>query len=57
VLLQPLVHPRRITHAVLETEDVEQLVEFYGRVAGLRVVARKRNVIVPSAERLMGMRK
>ena len=34
------VHPRRITHAVLETEDVNRLVEFYSTIAGLRVVGR-----------------
>jgi catechol 2,3-dioxygenase len=33
------VHPRRVTHAVIVTATVDALLDFYKRVAGLRVVA------------------
>ena len=33
------VHPRRVTHAVLETPDIPRLRDFYTRIAGLRVAA------------------
>lgn len=33
------VHPRRVTHAVLETADLPRLLDFYTRIGGLRVVA------------------
>ena len=34
------VHPRRVTHAVLVTQNLEQLVEFYTSVGGLTEVER-----------------
>jgi catechol 2,3-dioxygenase len=34
------LHPRRLTHAVLTTGDVDRLVDFYRRVAGLTPVGR-----------------
>lgn len=39
------LHPRRVTHAVLQSADVERLVEFYTRVAGLHVVDRQHEVV------------
>jgi catechol 2,3-dioxygenase len=32
------IHPQRITHAVLETDKMEAMTDFYTRIAGLKVV-------------------
>src|SRR5581483_5127386 len=37
------VHPKRLTHAVLETTNVDRLAEFYTRVGGLREAGRYEN--------------
>lgn len=39
------VHPRRVTHAVLVTDDVEKLVSFYTSVGGLQEVQRGEGVV------------
>jgi len=39
------LHPRRVTHAVLQSADVERLVEFYTRIGGLHVVDRQQHVV------------
>jgi catechol 2,3-dioxygenase len=39
------VHPRRVTHAVLLTNDLEGLAEFYGTVGGLEEVHRGEGVV------------
>jgi len=39
------VHPWRLTHATLQTPNVEALVAFYTRIGGLRVVARQAGVV------------
>lgn len=39
------VHPRRVTHAVLVTDDVERLVDFYTSVGGLEEVRRGKGVV------------
>ncbi|MDB6000694.1 MAG: dioxygenase [Rhizobacter sp.] len=39
------LHPRRITHAVLQTAKLDELVEFYTTVGGLKVVERTGDVV------------
>jgi catechol 2,3-dioxygenase len=39
------VHPRRVTHAVLLTEDLDRLVDFYRTVGGLDVAHRGEGVV------------
>ncbi|MCB5362966.1 VOC family protein [Pusillimonas sp. CC-YST705] len=39
------VHPWRLTHATLQTPRLEEMVEFYTTIAGLRVVAREAGVV------------
>ncbi len=39
------LQPKRVTHAVLQTTDLERLVDFYERVGGLDVVAREGDAV------------
>ncbi len=39
------IHPRRVTHAVLETANQAGLLDFYTRIGGLKVVAREAGAI------------
>ncbi|MGJ7614030.1 MULTISPECIES: VOC family protein [unclassified Variovorax] len=39
------LHPRRITHAVLETARIEEMTAFYTGIGGLHVVARDEGVV------------
>ena len=39
------LHPKRVTHAVLQTRDVARLEAFYTRIAGLDVVAREHGIV------------
>ncbi|MFT4563562.1 MAG: catechol 2,3-dioxygenase [Gammaproteobacteria bacterium] len=39
------LHPQRVTHAVIQSPNVDRLVDFYTRIAGLSVVARDCGVI------------
>ncbi len=39
------LHPQRVTHAVIRSSNVSRLVDFYTRVAGLRLVAEDCDVI------------
>lgn len=45
VVEEAAVHPRRITHAVLATTDLERLVSFYRTVGGLEEVHRGAGVV------------
>jgi catechol 2,3-dioxygenase len=42
---EALVHPRRVTHAVLLTSDLERLARFYREVGGLEEVHRTKGVV------------
>jgi len=39
------VHPWRLTHATLQTPDVQALVDFYTRIGGLKVVAQQAGAV------------
>jgi catechol 2,3-dioxygenase len=39
------LHPQRVTHAVIESADVARLVDFYTRIAGLRIVAEEAGAV------------
>ena len=45
VVEQAPVHPRRVTHAVLVSDDVEALVNFYQSVGGLEEVGRSEGLV------------
>jgi len=39
------IHPQRITHAVLETSNLEAMTDFYTRIAGLTIVRRTNDTV------------
>lgn len=39
------IHPWRLTHATLQTPRIDEMVEFYTTIAGLRVVARDQGAV------------
>lgn len=43
------LHPRRVTHAVLQSADTERLVDFYTGIGGLHVTARDAGVVYLAA--------
>lgn len=45
VVEEAALHPQRVTHAVIQTADIERLSEFYTKVAGLRIVSRESDVL------------